>query len=82
VREKRVGKGKSFLMRKASIDMTNSGLRDIQKGGIWRELTTSGLKLKRIKKLSLGVVKFVILYFNVGEKKCKNIKRIILIKTN
>jgi len=28
--------------------MTNSGLGDIHKGGIWREVTKGGLKLKWI----------------------------------
>jgi len=47
-KKKELGKEK-FLMQKAKLDMTNSGLGDIQKGGIWREVTTSGLNLKWIK---------------------------------
>jgi len=39
-------------------------------------VTISGLNLKWIKKMSLGVVKFFILYFNVGEKNVNTLKEL------
>jgi len=48
VRQRRSWEREKFLMQK-ELDMTNSGLGDIQKGGIWREVTISGLNLKWIK---------------------------------
>jgi len=40
-------------------------------------MTTSGFESNKDKKMSLDVVKFLILYFNVGEK-----YKIILMRTN